>query len=177
MNWYKISQIENFPTWLGEKLREETNKYRSLKDPTYPGLKFDSQDINLIKLWIEQANPNLDNYTLQEAKEKSQTWYRATLPLSMSLKKEDINTLGVYAALTTNYYNRLNIDEDSIKVLKIEKTYDKPEVHHTIFNNVVTVQFKCYNIKENENQLWQQRLVTKDGKHFAPSMGEMQKTL
>ena len=167
MNWYKIAQ-SNFPTWLGEKLREETNEYKEIRKNSFP--KFNRNQIKLLRLWNEQTNPNLDQYSLKEAEKKSEEWY-VNLPPSNSLTEQNIDIDGIIdALLSTMQYvvlgNR-NVNKDDIHIKNITPVLEGE--HQNLTNYIVTINFKeikSPKYTKDEIKILEGKLSTKDGKYF-----------
>lgn len=164
MNWYKLAQLE-FPTWLSQKLLEETNEYKDIKSKIYPSMEFTPKNIHLVQYWVEQTNPNLQNFTLKEAINKANEWY-GNISDPANLKEKDINKNALLYGLTSSSLNdRLNIDTQTLKIKNIKKS--NSDIIPDVFNYTVTVIFDAFNSKTNRKETWEARLVTKDGQYFS----------
>ena len=166
MNWYKKAKIE-FPTWLSQKLMEETNQYQQVMSPKYPEQKFLPKNIYLIQLWAKETNPNLESYTMESAIKDAQEWYNKT-PILQILKKNNIDLDAVYYALQSSpsLIRKLKINKNSLIIKDIQKItpYIKKDA---VLSYRTIIQFDAVNEYNNQKEQWEANLVTKDGKHFS----------
>lgn len=169
MNWYKKAQIENYPLWLAQKIIEETSQFKHTKHKKYPGATFNAHDIQLVKEWVENTNPNLENLSLAEAIEQAKNSY-GNKNLPTQLKIEDIDKNNIILALQDHLIEFSSfegqIDEGSIKIKSVKSIYpDVSKITKEVFNYTVTIELNLIN--NDKTQKYEAVCVTKDGKYFS----------
>ena len=168
MNWYKKAQTE-FPTWLSRELAKETEDYQNFKDKRYPTLPItDRMAIERIRVWIENTNPNLEKYTLQEADEEADLWYRRQAP-TPNLKLEDIDQDAIMAELQQKAPRSVlhnlpgaDLDPDSLKIYGIDMVKISPEWHTDQILIRININDKDGKFIKTISAV----LLTKDGKYM-----------
>lgn len=173
MNWYKKSNLE-FPTWLSQKLMEETNQYQQVMNANYPEQKFLPKDINLVQLWAEQTNPNLESYTMENAIKDALEWYKKN-PLLKTFNKDDVDLNAIYYALQSSaeLIRKLEINRDSLIVKDTQEIISSiKNIPNVLCRYKALVQFDAINKYSKQKEQWGASLVTKDGKHFSFSQAK-----
>ena len=174
MNWYKTAKTDSYPMWLAQRLIKETDRYKHVKNQTYPGTTFESRDIKLVEDWVHQTNPDFEDLSLTEAIKKARIYYeQKRLPKQLNNKDVDMHNLHLAMIDGLNHMQfPLQIDEETVKINKIRSTYpDTSKMSQNVFNFVVIVEFNGTSFDRQGKILrqgkWFASLITKDGTYFS----------
>jgi len=156
MKIFKISQNEEslpFPVWLAQELSQNTY------------LLYSSY-IKLLQKWVNETNPNLNNYDLDKAYRKAKDHYLES-PASDVTNITEENKKDM-AEILDSYYHKINesVNSDTIKLIEINPIYQKSQDPYVTYTNnnpksfQIKIKYKCPLIKIER----QANFITKDGK-------------